>query len=81
MIACFYEFERDIIREQTKKSLESKRKRGIMGGRPRVASSKINKALEDYKKGDVPVQDILKIYGLGRSTFYHYLEMDKKKFL
>ncbi len=78
LLSSFYEFERELIRERTIKALESKRKRGIVGGRPKVNSVKIKKALEDYVNTDIKVEDILKIYGIGKSTFYRYLKLYKK---
>lgn len=78
LMGCFYEFERDIIRERTTKALESKRRRGVMGGRPKINNSKISKALEDYRKGEMPINEILKTYGLGRSTLYKYIKLENK---
>ncbi len=78
LIACFYEFERDLIRERTLVALESKRKRGLMGGRPKISPVKIKKALEDYKSEIIPINEILNTYGIGKSTFYRYLNLSKK---
>ncbi len=74
LIACFYEFERDIIRERTLKALESKRKRGLNGGRPPVPANKIKRALEDYDKMTIPVSEILSTYNISRASFYRYIK-------
>jgi DNA invertase Pin-like site-specific DNA recombinase len=79
LMGCFYEFERDIIRERTMKALESKRKRGLMGGRPKVNNSKIKKALADYRKGDMSINEILESYDLGRSTLYKYIKLENEE--
>jgi len=80
IMAAFYEFEREIIRERTKQALESKRKRGVMGGRPRIPSIKINRALQEYDKQEMSISEILSTYNLCASTFYHYLRKRKKGF-
>ncbi len=46
-----------------------------MGGRPRV---KIKKALEEYEKMEMSIDEITKTYGICRSTLYSYIKKDKK---
>ncbi len=79
LLSVFYEFEKELIRERTVKALESKRKRGIIDGRPKISSLKIKRALEEHKNTDMKVEDILKTYGIGKSTFYRYLKLSKKE--
>ncbi len=74
-MSCFYEFERDLVRDRTIKALETKRKRGLNGGGPKTRHAKLTKALQDYHKGDMTVKEILKTYHIGRSTLYKYINL------
>ncbi len=78
LLAVFAEFEREIIRERTLRALEVKRKRELMGGRPKVSKLKINRAFEDYDSMKMSIGEILSTYDLSRSTFYRYLKNRKK---
>lgn len=77
LLAVFAEFERDIILERTKEGLESARKRGRVGGRPRVDESVKRKVFALYEAGE-GATDIAKEYGLGRATVYKIINEKKK---
>lgn len=70
---AFSQFERDLIVERTKEGLESARARGRKGGRPRVDSLKIDKALKLYKSREFSVKEIVEMTGVSRATIYRYL--------
>jgi len=72
MMAVFAEFERDIIRERTKSGLEAARKRGKVGGRPKIDDKVKRQVKALYASGESAI-DIAKEYGIGRSTIYKIL--------
>src|SRR5699024_2127772 len=72
MLAVFAEFERDIIRERTRAGLESARKRGRTGGRPKIDDKKKRHIISLFNEGH-SATDIAKEYSIGRSTVYKIL--------
>ena len=76
--ASLAEFERDIIQERTKAGLASARARGKKGGRPRSLDMKqtaLAKAMYNDKQN--LVKDICKTLGVGKTTFYRYINGTK----
>ena len=66
------EFERKIIRERTRASLESALARDRHGDRPRALDE--NKAKSTRRpRGEHSVGEICSMLGVGRSTLYRYL--------
>ncbi len=77
IFASLSEFERDIIRERTKAGLKSARARGRLGGRPKKMDKEkmiIAKAL--MKDNTIPVKEICKKLGIGKTTLYKYLKKE-----
>ena len=69
------EFERDIIRERTKAGLKSARARGRIGGRPQKLTNKQALELkEKYNSKKYSVKDLLKLYNIGKTTFYRVIK-------
>lgn len=69
------EFERELIRERTKAGLKAARVRGRLGGRPHLLTDKqISKLQQHYKKGDLSVIEICKLFNIAKPTLYRYLE-------
>jgi DNA invertase Pin-like site-specific DNA recombinase len=72
------EFERDIIRERTNAGLQAARARGRMGGRPKALSPKKAAMLQAlYADKANSIEDICKTLGIGKTTFYRYVEAHK----
>ena len=68
------QFERELIKERTHAGLKAARVRGRLGGRPSVLNKyKINKLKEHYKKGDLSINEICKLFGITKPTLYRYL--------
>jgi len=81
IFASFAEFEWELISERTKAGLEAARKKGRVGERkPGLNKESQNKAYMAHALTltDKPVQDILKILKLSKSTYYRYLEWVKE---
>ena len=74
LFASLAEFERDIIRERTMAGLNAARARGRLGGRPKALDeNKIAQAKALYKDKDLSIKEICKTLGIGRTTFYRYV--------
>lgn len=73
IFASLAEFERNLIRERTLAGLSSARARGRLGGRPGIAKTKINAALQLYNKKELTVNEICKTIGISKATLYKYI--------
>ena len=73
------EFERNLIRERTKAGLDAARARGRKGGRKNVMDEKkIRQAKALLNDPNNTITDICKTLGIGRTSFYKYLKIEKK---
>ncbi len=78
--ASLAEFERDLIRERTLAGLAAARARGRLGGRPKALNEKqIDLARSMYEDKRNSVKDICKTLGIGKTTFYRYMNIEGKK--
>lgn len=77
MMASLSEFENELNKERTIAGLELAGKRRRKGGRPKGLSNdsiiKARKAKQLYKNDNMPVADIAKSLGIGKTTLYRYL--------
>jgi DNA invertase Pin-like site-specific DNA recombinase len=74
------EFEREIIRERTQAGLQSARSRGRIGGRPKTLTPKEVQILRNMAADkSLTVADICKTLGIGRTTFYRYVNAEDKE--
>ncbi|MBC1501859.1 recombinase family protein [Listeria weihenstephanensis] len=73
---AFSQFERDLIVERTKEGLKNARARGRKGGRPRVASKEITRALNLYRSEEYSVKEIVEMTGISRATLYRYVNTE-----
>lgn len=68
------QFERELIKERTTAGLKAARVRGRLGGRPSLLNRQQIKKLQDhYKKGDLSVNEICKLFNITKPTLYRYL--------
>jgi DNA invertase Pin-like site-specific DNA recombinase len=78
IFASLAEFEREIIRERTKAGLIAAKARGRQGGRPKGLSKqaleKAHAAKTLFERKEKTAGEIAKILGIGRATFYRYLD-------
>ncbi|WP_025843598.1 recombinase family protein [Porphyromonas gingivicanis] len=74
VFAALSEFERGIISERTKAGLESARKRGRKGGRPRGFSkdilAKCRLVTDMVSEGEISIEKACLSVGVGRTTYY-----------
>jgi DNA invertase Pin-like site-specific DNA recombinase len=68
------ELERELIRERTQAGLKAARVRGRLGGRPTLLNNRQIKKMKDhYKKGDLSINEICKLFNITKPTLYRYL--------
>lgn len=80
VFALLSEFERDVIRDRTKRSLYERKTRGLNGGRKSMISDplkkdKMNHAIKDYIEKKEALKVVLSRYSLKKTSFYKYLRM------
>lgn len=74
---AFSQFERDLIVERTKEGLKSARARGRKGGRPKVKTKDITRAINLYHTEEYSVKEIVEMTEISRATLYRYLNKNK----
>lgn len=68
------QFERELIKERTNAGLKAARMRGRLGGRPSLLNGRqIKKMAAHYKKGDLSINEICKLFNITKPTLYRYL--------
>ena len=72
------EFERELIRERTHAGLRAARSRGRNGGRRKKLTPKQLQIAKQLYNAKTPVKDICKTLGIGRTTFYRYVQTDER---
>ena len=74
IFAALAEFEREIIRERTKAGLTAARARGKASGRPKALTDKQIQMLRNLAADPHnSIDDICKTLGIGRATYYRYV--------
>ena len=80
IFSALAEFERDLIGERTRAGLKAAQARGKQGGRPPLLKTEeIKKMLGYYDKQDMTVEEICKIFGISKPSFYNYLNTARGK--
>ena len=74
MLAVLAEMERELIVERTQAGLQAARKRGRVGGRPRVDGKAVVKALKLYDSKEYSVAEITEMTGVSKATLYRRLK-------
>lgn len=72
IFAALSEFERDIIRERTKSGLEAARRRGRVGGRPRVMTNDKIEVARKLLGSGTPARDVANMLSVSVPTLYRY---------
>ena len=79
MFIAMAQLERDVIVMRTKAGLDAARKRGRIGGRPKVPQDRIEYALLLHNQGNRSVKYICEKANISRSTLYRILKENKEK--
>lgn len=73
--AVFAEYERNVLIERTHAGLAAARARGRKGGRrPKLNARQIRELQALAKAGSIPMADLARERGIGRTTLYNYLK-------
>ena len=75
MLAVLAEMEREMIVERTQAGLKAARKRGRVGGRPRVDHKAVERALRLYESKDYSIAEITELTGVSKATLYRRLKV------
>lgn len=78
LMSAIAQFERDTIADRTREGLKAARARGHFGGRPRINSDQVKKAIKLYETGAYTAREIEEMTGVKRSTLYRNLKSRKK---
>ncbi len=70
LMSALAQFERDTIADRTREGLRSARARGRTGGRPKVNSDDVKKAVKLYNTRQYSVKEIEELTGVKKSTLY-----------
>jgi DNA invertase Pin-like site-specific DNA recombinase len=73
-LAVLAEMERELIVERTQAGLQAARKRGRIGGRPRVDKKRVERALKLYETKEYGVAEITELTGVSKATLYRRLK-------
>ena len=73
IFAGLSQFEADLIAQRTKEGLAAARARGRLGGRPKVDSSSIDKAIKLYRSEQYTLREIEEMTRVKKSTLYRNL--------
>ena len=77
MLAVLAEMERELIVERTRAGLQAARKRGRVGGRPRVDRKRVERALKLYESKEYSVTEITELTGVSKATLYRRIKENK----
>jgi len=74
IFAGLSQFERDLLSERTKDGLESAKRDGRVGGRPKQNGGTMQHAIELFKEGEKTIAEICRNTGVSRPTLYRRLK-------
>lgn len=73
LMSALAQFERDVIAERTREGLRSARARGKVGGRPKMNSDNVKKAVKLYNTQQYSIKEIEELTGVKKDTLYRNL--------
>ena len=73
LMSAIAQFEQDVIADRTREGLKAARARGRVGGRPKVNTDAIKKAVKLYHTNQYSIKEIEELTGVKKSTLYRYL--------
>ena len=72
-MSAIAQFERDVIADRTREGLNAARARGRKGGRPKVDTDAVKKAIKLYNTGEYAIKEIEDLTGVKKDTLYRNL--------
>ncbi len=73
LMSAIAQFERDVIADRTREGLNAARARGRKGGRPKIDTDAVKKAIKLYNTGEYSLKEIEDLTGIKKSTLYRNL--------
>jgi DNA invertase Pin-like site-specific DNA recombinase len=73
MMGAIHQMERELRAERAAAGRASARARGKTGGRPRTDAAKLANAKILYENSDKTANEVCRVVGVGRRTFFAYL--------
>ncbi|WP_277973459.1 recombinase family protein, partial [Pantoea agglomerans] len=77
MMGVIHQMERELKAERAAAGRASAKARGKSGGRPRTDSKKLENARILYENSDKTASEVCEMTGVGRRTFFSYLQRHK----
>lgn len=74
LMSAIAQFERDVIADRTREGLNSARARGRLGGRPKIDSTVISKAIKLYNTRQYSIKEIEELAGVKKATLYRNMQ-------
>jgi len=78
VLMAISQFERDLLVQRTAEGLQAARARGRVGGRPKVNSKELEKAIKLYDSQTHSLKEIVEITGISTPTLYRELHRRKQ---
>ena len=78
LMSAIAQFERDVIADRTREGLRAARARGRTGGRPRMDSTAVQRAIKLYTTQQYSIKEIEELTGVKKSTLYRKLPETEK---
>ena len=73
LMSAIAQFERDVIADRTMEGLKSARARGRTGGRPKINTDSVKKAVKLYNTRQYSIKEIEELTGVKKDTLYRNL--------
>ena len=73
LMSAIAQFERDVIADRTREGLRSARARGKTGGRPKIGTDRIKKAVKLYNTRQYSIREIEELTAVKKSTLYRHV--------
>ena len=74
LMSAIAQFERDTIADRTREGLRAARARGRTGGRPKINTDNIKKAIKLYHTRQYSIREIEELTGIKKSTLYRNVQ-------
>ena len=74
IMGAFAQFERDLISDRTKQSLQAKREVGIILGRPKTYSNEFREEVVSYYKQGNSMEKTRKKFGISAATVHRFVK-------
>ena len=73
LMSAIAQFERDVIADRTCEGLKAARARGRTGGRPRINTDHVKKAVKLYHTNQYSIREIEEMTGVRKATLYRHI--------